>query len=422
MDSQAVFKLAERIESHLHEHILPFWCGPALDAEHGGWQAWMTNDLRVDHTKPKGLIVNARILWAFSAVHQTRPGPLYGQMAARAYDLIFNHFWDVRHGGAVWRLDGDGKVLDDSKKIYGQAFCIYALAEYYRAFGDKAALDRAIELFHLVESAAHDPVHGGYVEVCRRDWSQASDNRLSEKDMDEKKSMNNHLHVLEAYTNLWRVWPHPLVAGRLRELITLFLERILNSQTHHLNHFFDEQWRVRSDTYTFGHDIEGSWLLCEAAESLGDAGLLAAVREVAAAMAAAVRREGIDATGALCYEGRQGRVIDAGKECWPQAEAVVGFINALQITGDPVYFHTAGKVWNFIETRLADAVHGEWFWRITPEGQPDLALPKVSEWKGPYHGTRGCLEAAHRLRLPVNPVHPAPRPEAHQPSLNDSTP
>ena len=186
---------------------------------------------------------------------------------------------------------------------------------------------------------------------------------------------------------------------RLRELIELFLERILDTRTCHFHHFFDEHWRVRSDSYTFGHDIEGSWLLCEAAEALGEAALLQRVRDIALKMAAVVLAEGLSPEGGLYYEGRQGVVIDHGKECWPQAEAVVGFLNAGQISGEARFLQGATQVWDFIEQHLVDRVHGEWFWRITPEGRVDETLPKVSEWKGPYHGTRACLEALRRLRL-----------------------
>ena len=378
---------------------MPFWCGPAVDHEQGGWMGWLSNDLRPDRTQPKGLIVNSRILWAFSAVHQARPEKLFRQMADRALDWVMNRFWDAEHGGAFWRLDDAGRVLDDSKKIYGQAFCVYALAEYHRAFGAPAALARARELFGLIERHAHDSRFGGYVEVRRRDWSEAGpDARLSDKDMNEKKSMNNHLHLLESYTNLYRVWKEPRVEQRLRELTRLFEQRILDSRTKHFNHFFDEEWRVRSSSYTFGHDIEGTWLLCEAAEVLGDAGLLKQAGAVALPMAKVVLKEGIDADGALRYEGRGGAIIDAGKECWPQAEAVVGFLNAFQLSGDARFFEAARRVWDFIENRLVDRVHGEWFWRITPEGGVDTTLPKVSEWKGPYHGTRMCLETLRRLR------------------------
>jgi cellobiose epimerase len=389
---------SKHVSQHLFGQILPFWSGPALDHLHGGWMAWLTNDLQPDRARPKGLIVNSRILWAFSAAYRTRPEPLYRQMADRAYDYVMNRFWDPRHGGAFWQLDDQGRVIDDSRKTYGQAFYIYALTEFHRAFHSPVALERAREVFRLLELHAHDEKFGGYVEVCNHDWSVADASaRLSEKDLNEKKSMNNHLHVLEAYTNLYRVWKEPRVAARLRELIELFLTRILDAQTNHFHHFFDEQWQVRSDTYTFGHDIECSWLLCEAAEELSDPALLERVQIVARQMAETAFREGFGADGGLYYEGKAGKIIDTGRECWPQAEALVGFLNAYQISRDEKFLGAALQVWNFINRHLADHVHGEWFWRILPDGRPDPSLPKVSEWKGPYHGTRACLETLRRL-------------------------
>jgi mannobiose 2-epimerase len=399
MDLNELNDFSRRVSDHLFRHYLPFWCGPALDHQTGGWMACLSNDLKPDRSQPKGLIVNSRILWAFSAVYRVKPEPIYRQMADRAFAFVMNKFWDAEHGGAFWRLDDAGKVLDDSKKIYGQAFYIYALTEFHRAFGSPAALERAKILFELIEHYAHDAKFGGYLEVCNRDWSEAgSEARLSDKDMNEKKSMNNHLHVLEAYTNLYRVWPEPRVAARLRELIGLFLTRILDANTKHLHHFFNEEWQVRSDTSTFGHDIEASWLLLEAAEVLADANLLKQVSEVALQMARVVFNEGFSTDGGLCYEGRAGQILDPGRECWPQAEALVGFLNAYELSGNPAFLAAAVQTWKFIETHLVDRVHGEWFWRINPDGQPDPKLPKVSEWKGPYHATRACLEAMRRLQ------------------------
>ncbi len=394
-----------QVSEHLFNHYLPFWCGPALDREHGGWMAWLSNDLHPDRSQPKGLIVNARILWAFSAAYRARPTPLHAEMAERAFDFLTNRFWDSNHGGAFWRLNDAGKVIDDSKKIYGQAFYIYALTEFHRAFGSRVVLECAKGLFELIEAHAHDDQFGGYFEVCNRDWSPAGpDARLSDKDMNEKKSMNNHLHILEAYTNLYRVWREPRVAERLRELIEIFLTRVLDARTRHLHHFFNEQWEVRSDTYTFGHDIEASWLLCEAAEELGDTKLLERVRAVALPMTEAVLSEGIGTDGGLSYEGKNGRIIDAGRECWPQAEALVGFLNAYALSPDEKFLIAAQRVWNYAEQNLVDHVHGEWFWRINPDGQPDQKLPKVSEWKGPYHVTRACLETMKRLPALKRPV------------------
>ncbi len=392
-------RFSAQVEEHLFYHILPFWCGPALDEENGGWMAWLSNDLKPDRSQPKGLIVNARILWVFSAVHRARPDPLYKKMAERAYDFVMNRFWDTNFGGAFWQLNDEGKVIDNSKKIYGQAFCIYALTEYYRAFGDSLALGRAKELFELIERHAHDVKFGGYCEVCLRDWTPAGpDARLSEKDMNEKKSMNNHLHLLEAFTNLYGVWRDPRVELRLHELMKLFPVRILDPRTKHFHHFFDEQWNVRSDSYTFGHDIEASWLLCEAAETLGDEKLLQGMRALAVQLAGAAFDEGLGADGGLCYEGKDGKIIDARHEGWPQAEAVVGFFNAFQISREDRFLAAALRVWDYTERHIVDRVHGEWFWRINENGRPDPDLPKVSEWKGPYHASRACLEIMRRVK------------------------
>ncbi|HEY5913315.1 MAG TPA: AGE family epimerase/isomerase [Verrucomicrobiae bacterium] len=398
MDLKRLEDFAARVRRELFGNILPFWTGPALDHQHGGWLAWLSNDLKPDHSRPKGLILNSRILWAFSAVYRAYPDLLCRQMAERAAEVVMNRFWDSEHGGAYWRLDATGHAVDDSKKIYGQAFYIYALAEYWQAFaGQVSALARTKDLFELLERHARDPIHGGYWEVRRRDWSEAAEMRLSEKDMNEKKSMNNHLHVLEAYTNLYRVWKDPRLEARLRELIRIFHQRILQPGAWHLNHFFDERWQVRSDSCTYGHDIEASWLLCEAAEALGDDALCRHAHELGLQIANAVHEEALEADGGLCYEGRHGQIIDRGKECWPQAEAIIGFINAFQLSGKTGYLEAAMRVWDFIERHLVDREHGEWFWRVNPDGTRDTTLPKLSEWKGPYHGTRACLETLRRL-------------------------
>lgn len=410
MDRAGLREFVGRARRQLFEHILPFWSGPALDREQGGWLPWMDNELKVDRRQPRGLIVNSRILWTFSAAFRARPEARYREMAERAFDYLMTRFWDKEAGGAFWRLTSQGAVLEDTKKTYGQAFCIYALAEYHQALGTPApgsdaanaadrreALARAIEVFELVEAHAHDPEHGGYFEVRKRDWSEAASSRLSEKDMNEKKSMNNHLHVLEAYTNLYRVWPTSRLQKRLEELVQLFEQRILDPRSQHLHHFFDEQWNVRSQTYTFGHDIEASWLLCEAAGVLEDPARLKRIEKLSLKMAETVLREALDADGGLCYEGTAGQVIDRRKECWPQAEAVVGFLNAFELCADERYLAAALRVWEYIEAHLVDWRNGEWFWRINLDGRPDPGLPKVSEWKGPYHGSRACLEVLRRM-------------------------
>jgi mannobiose 2-epimerase len=388
---------ATAVRRELVEDILPFWRTHGPDERRGGFIAQMSNDLTVQDDAPKGLILNARILWTFSAVWRYTQDQRDRALARRAYEYLIDRFLDEEHGGCFWELDPDGMPLDSKKKIYGQAFCIYALAEYYAAFQELPALDQAIDIFHRIEAQARDEQHGGYVEAMSRDWEPCEDMRLSDKDMNEKKSMNNHLHVLEAYTNLLRVWPEPLLASRLHELIDLFRWHILNAEQTHFHHFFDEAWAPRSDSYTFGHDIEGSWLLCEAAEALDHAPFLMEVRDVAERIARAVLEEGVDSAGGLFYEGHGGNIVNPNKEWWPQAEAVVGLYNAWQITGDSAFRDAAAKCWRFIDDRVVDHERGEWFWCIRPDGSPDPAQPKVSAWKGPYHNSRCCLEMIRRL-------------------------
>ncbi len=429
-------QFAASVRGELLDDILPFWRSRTVDERRGGFIGRMSNDLRVQEDAPKGLILNARILWSFSAFYRYTRQDGDRALAQRAYKYLTDRFLDKQYGGYFWELDPSGRVLDDKKKIYGQAFCIYALAEYYRTFEEPPALKRAVDVFDLIEAHASDCRHGGYFEVLSRDWQPCEDMRLSDKDMNEKKSMNNHLHVLEGYTNLLRVWPQRVLAWRgrpglasrerpalasekeeqgqdalateeqgrdalaasLRDLIELFRRHIVNSEGTHFQHFFDEIWTPRSESYTFGHDIEGSWLLCEAAEVLGDRNLLKEVWSLAVKMARAVLEEGLDGDGGLLYEGRDGRIINPNKEWWPQAEAVVGFWNTWRLTGDTAFRDAAVRCWRFIKDKVVDHERGEWFWCVRPDGTPDSAQPKVSAWKGPYHNGRCCLEIIRRIQ------------------------
>lgn len=390
-------QFAASIRGELMNDILPFWRSRTVDERRGGFIGEMSNDLRIRDDAPKGLILNARLLWSFSAFYRHTRDERDRVLARRAYEYLITRFLDERHGGYFWELDSAGNVLDDKKKIYGQAFCIYALAEYHRAFDEPAAMRQATDVFDLIESYASDTQYGGYFEVMSRDWRPCEDMRLSDKDMNEKKSMNNHLHVLEGYTNLVRVSSEPPHVERLRDLVEVFRRHIVNSEQTHFQHFFDEAWTPKSDSYTFGHDIEGSWLLCEAAETLGSPRLSTDVQALAVKMARAVLDEGLDKDGGLLYEGRGGRIINPNREWWPQAEAVVGFFNAWQLTGEAAFREAAVRCWRFIQDRVVDHERGEWFWCIRPDGTPDPDQPKVSAWKGPYHNGRCCLEMIRRL-------------------------
>ncbi len=397
MSDETLQQFNESVRNELENHLIPFWHERVIDAKHGGFIGQMSNEGKIDPQAPKGLILNARLLWTFSALYRFNQDPHSLSLAQRAYDYLEDHFWDRDHGGTFWQVDFQGHALDDTKKIYGQAFYVYALAEYYQTLEDTSALQRAKQMFDLIEAHSRDQTYDGYIEVCNRDWSAADDLRLSEKDMDEKKSMNNHLHVLEAYTNLYRIWPGPQLRERLRQLIDIFEQHIADPASGHLFHFFNEAWEPMSANYTFGHDIEASWLLCEAAEVLDDQNAMSQAQGLARRLALMTLNEGLDEDGGLCYEGEAGQVTDSNREWWPQAESVVGFINAYESSGDPSFLKAAQKAWAFIGKYFIDRHHGDWFWRIDPTGRPDPDEPKVSQWKGPYHSVRACLETIGRL-------------------------
>lgn len=393
----AVQKLRERVELELRGDILPFWLKYAVDDEYGGFRGQIANDLTVDPHAAKGLILNARILWTFSKAYGVYRDPLNLGAARRAYEYLSRFFWDQEFGGVYWMVDYQGRPMDTKKRIYGQAFTVYALAEYSHASGDSEAMARAMRLVEQIESSSHDEAHGGYFETYERDWTLAADQRLSDVDLDEKKSMNTHLHLLEAYATLLRHHEDPTVRFRLRQLIEIFLRFIIDPTNHHFILFFDEEWRPRSEKISFGHDIEGSWLLCEAAEVLGDTDVLERVRAVAVKMAQAVCEQGIDADGGLMYEAGPAGVLDTDRHWWPQAEAVVGFLNAYQLSGRRHFLDAAERSWAFIEKYIVDRKHGEWFWLVSQAGVPDAAQDKVGPWKCPYHNSRTCFEVMERL-------------------------
>ena len=395
-----------RVERELRHNILPFWMEHAVDRARGGFYGEIENDLTIHPEAPKGALQSARILWTYAAAYRRYGTRAYLEMARWAYDDLVQRFLDPVHGGFYWMISADGRPLQPRKQIYGQAFGIYALAEYYAATHDAPVLELAQETFELVEQHSFDPVHGGYYEACTQTWDLAADTRLSPVDLNEKKSMNTHLHVMEAYTNLLRVWPDDRLRRQLRGLLEVMLMHIVDPATGHMRLFFDEAWRSKLDHISYGHDIEASWLLVETAEVLDDADLNSQVRELAITMAQAVLDEGLDPDGGLVYEMGPSGLTDSTKQWWPQAEAAVGFLNAYQLSGTPHFLEASLRSWDFIEAYLVDVTYGEWIRYVTRdhrpaegEGSDDL---KASFWKCPYHNARACMEVSRRLQAILN--------------------
>jgi len=395
IDRLAALSLAA--DRELRRGILPFWATRAVDREQGGFFGRIGEDGQPDPAASKGGVLNARILWTFSAALRHRPDPLYRTMADRAFDYLLEHFWDREHSGLFWEVDGRGGMLAGRKQTYGQAFGIYALAEYFRATGVQSAIDHAGRLIEDIEAHAFDPASGGYWEARGRDWQPIDDIRLSAIDLNAPFSMNTHLHLLEAYTGLALASNEPRHRGRLRAVLEIMLDRIIDPETGHLILFQDEQWRPMSAAISYGHEIETSWLLCEAADTLADDALLARVSAVALRLADGVLERGYDAVdGGILYELSPNGHLDTNKEWWVQAEGVVGFLNAYRLSGRGQFLDAALQTWDFIEAHVIDPVVGEWRTRVTRSGEPIAGFARVDFWKCPYHNARAMLEIAER--------------------------
>jgi len=378
--------LRAEVLSELENDILPFWLNKMQDPA-GGFRGRIDGTGRLDAEAPKGAILNARILWTFSSAYRLLGKEEYLGAARNAFVQIRDRFYDPEFGGIYWSLSPDGKPLDTKKQFYAIAFAVYGCAEYFRATGEEEALELAIRLWRSIEDHSLDTVKGGYLEACTRDWQPIEDMRLSEKDRNDAKTMNTHLHILEGYTGLYRVWKDETLRRRLVELCHIFTDRIVRPDGH-LGLFFDEDWNSQSDMVSYGHDIEASWLLCETAELLGDDALLAKVRACCARIAAA-SLEGLQADGSMIYEydpktaGQAGH-LDTNRHWWVQAETVVGCLNQ-------GWEERALRCWDYIKKNLL-APGGEWYWSVDADGNPNTTDDRAGFWKCPYHNGRMCME------------------------------
>ncbi|RZK22949.1 MAG: N-acyl-D-glucosamine 2-epimerase [Hymenobacter sp.] len=378
-------------------NILRYWATYVPDYEHGGFYGQLDNDNRPNPLAPKGSVLNARILWTFAAAYGHSRDPAHLAVAHRAYAYFTAHFIDPDFGGVYWTVDYLGQPLDTKKQLYALAFSIYGLAEYYRASGEAAALAHAQALFQVIEARSFDPGRGGYFEAFSREWQPLDDLRLSAKDANEQKTMNTHLHILEAYATLYQVWPDPALRRQLAALLLDFADRIIDPQTHHLRLFFDENWQPKPAAVSFGHDVEAAWLLLEAAETLREPGLIEHFRRVAVQLATAAA-EGLAPDGSLRYELEPGGHWAADRHWWVQAEAVVGFHTAYQTSGDAQFRARSEEAWRFIQQHLLDRARGEWYWGVRADYSLMPGEDKAGLWKCPYHNGRTCLEMIRRLK------------------------
>ena len=426
--NETIKNMKAEMQDVLENNILRFWLDKMQDSEQGGFYGRMDGHHQLHPEAEKGAILNARILWSFSAAYRVLQKPEYMEAATRAKDYFIEHFIDHEYGGVYWSVDNTGRPLDTQKQFYAIGFAVYGLSEYARATGDREALDYALQLYDCIEEHAFDREHNGYIEACTREWGEMADMRLSELDANYPKSQNTHLHIIEPYANLYRclrefqeaespncnyvpaigaVLPLGItvsqetinrVESSLRNLIDIFTDRILNPDTHHLDLFFEMDWtRGAGRLESYGHDIECSWLMHEAALVLGDNRVLGKVEPIVRRVAKASEK-GLRPDGSMIHEANLDTgYVDADLHWWVQAENVVGWLNIYQYFGDEVALQRANACWQYIRQNLIDNEHGEWFWSRRKDGTLNLSDDHAGFWKCPYHNSRMCLETIERF-------------------------
>ena len=378
------------------ENILEYWSKQTIDPTNGGFIGQIDCNEYKNFEAEKGSVLNARILWSFSAAYSITKNEEHKHFAKEAFEYIINHFYDSEFGGIFWSINPDKTPKDTKNQIYALAFTIYGMSEYYAISKDEKALEYSILLYKKIQEYSYDPIHKGYFEAFTRDWQPIEDLRLSDKDANEKKTMNTHLHIVEGYANLYKVWKDETLKKDIIELLEVIETYFINKETGHLRLFFNENWIEKPDVISYGHDIEAAWLLLQCAEISGDTALIERYKKYAILLTDATF-EGIDPKdGGLWYELEpEENKLMAEKHWWPQSELMIGFYNAYQLTNDQKYLDVVLKNWEFVKHYILDKKNGEWIWGVNADYSL-IEKDKAGFWKCPYHNSRVCIELIHR--------------------------
>ena len=385
----------ENLKSELHQellNILSYWKEYTIDEDYGGFIGKRDFYNKIVPNSPKGIILNSRILWSFSYASNHLKSDSYLTICHRSYQYLNDYFKDKTHGGVFWELDYKGQPINPKKQAYAQSFTIYALSEYYKLTKNENAKNWAIEIFELLEANARDKEHGGYYEAFNNDWSPIEDMRLSDKDMNASKTMNTHLHILEAYTSLLDIYKNDNLESALENLVHLFQDKFLNTN-YHYELFFNNHWELLSNSVSYGHDIESAWLMIDAARALKNKELIKLTEATAIKVAEIFLEEGIDESGAVINETNLNtNHTDNDRHWWPQVEALIGLNYAYNLSDKTHFINSSLKIWEFTKKYLLDKENGEWHFRVDNKGKPYTEEDKVSMWKAPYHTSRACVK------------------------------
>ncbi|MDT0688989.1 AGE family epimerase/isomerase [Salegentibacter sp. F188] len=374
------------------DNILGYWKRFSPDDEHGGFVGCRDHYNKLILKANKGIILNTRLLWTFSAIGNFRQDKSTVELATRAYKYLKDYFQDKKNGGVFWELDYTGKPVNTRKQIYAQAFAVYALSEYYKLTKEEEVKNWAVSLFELIEEHGRDRKNNGYLEAFQQDWSPIEDMRLSEKEDNSAKTMNTHLHILEAYTTLYQITKEEKVREALHNLSILFLEKFYAEEIQHFHLFFDVKWNRTNNIVSYGHDIEAVWLIIEAVRTLNDTDLLKKANRVAVDVAETFLKEGyVKGAGVLNEKNLDTGNLDTDRHWWPQVEAMVGLDFAFRITNENEFQEAISDIWEYTKSQIIDRENGEWHFRLNKNNEPYTKEDKLSMWKAPYHNSRACM-------------------------------
>lgn len=406
----------EEICEHLEKGIIPFWLEKGIDSQYGGYLTCFDEEGKPTGDTDKYIVTQTRMIWGMSAFFRVYPeNKALLEAAKQGVDFFIKYFWDSTYGGWFWKTRRDGTVIDDGKVVFGQSFAIYVLSEYTLATGDPIGLEYAEKTFDLLQRYCADTARGGYYENLERDWT------LSEPGFaaGDRKSLDIHMHLMEAFTTLAQCSDKEIHKRRLVEVIDVILDKMIdNNSGCGLNQFdlkfnpipainIRRTWNAErvtgetlaapTDTTSYGHNVELAWLLNRAGEILGKPSDY--YNDVIGKLVDHSIQYGFDhELGGVYRDGpHEGPALVRDKEWWQNCEVLVGYLDAFAKLGDEKYFDAFYKTWQFDKKYMINHEVGEWRQLLNREGSVlvgDIGNP----WKAIYHSGRSMLECSQRLK------------------------
>ncbi|HZP17400.1 MAG TPA: AGE family epimerase/isomerase [Terriglobales bacterium] len=408
---QDYLRLADEVEAMLREDVLDAWFPRAIDGQNGGFTSTFSRDWKPGRSQGKFSVFQGRMTWISAEAAMRRPElkERFAAIAERGVEFLTNVLWDKKYGGFFWGVDDRGEIsplYTDGKELYGESFAIYGAAAAYQGTHDPKALALAQNGFRWIDEHAHDARNGGYFEWLTREGKAVQDDGgVSAKTVPAGgfligyKSMNTHIHLLEALSQLYEVWKDPIVRQRLEELLELVRDRIC-VQPGVMNLFFTNDWRPIPGHDSYGHDVETAYLMLEAEDVLGKAHDPKTERMARMLVDHALAYGWDDRMGGFYGEGTTfGKAENLQKDWWVQMEGLNSLLLMHEKYGDEtdLYFKKFLKQWDFIKNYQRDRQYHGIYPSIGADGIP-VSTEKGQIWKAAYHDGRALLNVSERLR------------------------